>query len=310
MQKQKVLFFLRPIILLVSCYSLLIANSYAQSSQEDITITAYYPSPYGVYRELRSQRKAIGDNYYDGSQYCWPGGTCANYIYSDLDSDGIVDAGEDIVDLVVQGRVGIGTASPTKNLDVRGDFYVVPNGVVAADGLNITNFGGSPAIETTSTALYIRPFGPGNTILNLNAGAVGIGTGVTTYQLNVGGGDINTIAGGYRDAGACVAGTCASDVKLKKNIEFLSNALEKIDQLKPASFEFMDSRFGQGLQYGLIAQDVERVFPDIVKAGEDGMKKVRYGLELQMYMIQAVKELKSENDALKARIEALEAEGK
>ena len=46
-------------------------------STETLTITTYYPSPFGVYGELRTKRMAIGDTYYDPSQHCWPGGSCA-----------------------------------------------------------------------------------------------------------------------------------------------------------------------------------------------------------------------------------------
>jgi len=90
-------------------------------AQETLTITTYYPSPYGVYREMRAQRMAIGDGYIQGGQYCWPGETCANQIYTDLDGDSSYDSfpDEDLVDLVVQGNVGIGTTGPGAKLDVR-----------------------------------------------------------------------------------------------------------------------------------------------------------------------------------------------
>ena len=65
------------------------------AAQEELTITTYYPSPYGVYRELRSQRMAIGDNYYETADYCWPPDACANTIDNDAD-------------LIVEGSVGIG----------------------------------------------------------------------------------------------------------------------------------------------------------------------------------------------------------
>jgi hypothetical protein len=77
-------------------------------SQEEIAITTYYPSPYGVYSELRSQRIAIGDNY-STSDYCWQGWpTCAN----DIDDD---------ASLVIEGNVGIGTVSPFRKLTISGN---------------------------------------------------------------------------------------------------------------------------------------------------------------------------------------------
>jgi len=84
------------LIFLVSGYWLLVTFVYAQ---ETLTITTYYPSPYGSYQEIRANRIAIGDNYSQYSQYCWPGGTCTNTIDANAD-------------LVVEGNVGIGTANP------------------------------------------------------------------------------------------------------------------------------------------------------------------------------------------------------
>ena len=76
------------------------------ASSEDITITTYYPSPYGSYRELRATRVAIGDNYIDSSQYCWGGG-CTNTIDANAD-------------LVVEGNVEIGTVTSQHSLAVAG----------------------------------------------------------------------------------------------------------------------------------------------------------------------------------------------
>jgi hypothetical protein len=76
----------------------------AAFTQENITITTYYPAPFGVYQELRSRRIAIGDNYHT-SAYCWPPEACANQINANAD-------------LVVEGNVGIGTTNPETPLHV------------------------------------------------------------------------------------------------------------------------------------------------------------------------------------------------
>ena len=70
-------------------------------AEDTLTITTYYPFPYGVYREMRAKRMAIGDNYIDNSNYTWE------------ESDG--DGGEIdyLADLVVEGNVGIGTTAIT-----------------------------------------------------------------------------------------------------------------------------------------------------------------------------------------------------
>jgi hypothetical protein len=74
------------------------------AQQEQLTITTYYPSPHGSYREIRAQRMAIGDTYF-GSGYCWPPDSCANNVDTNAD-------------LVVEGNVGIGTPNPQAILDL------------------------------------------------------------------------------------------------------------------------------------------------------------------------------------------------
>lgn len=85
-------------------------------AQEQITVTTYYPSPYGSYNELRSKMMAIGDNYLQMSQVCWGAG-CATVIPA-------------ATDLIVEGDVGIGTTAPAAKLDVNGGVRI--GSVIAA----------------------------------------------------------------------------------------------------------------------------------------------------------------------------------
>jgi hypothetical protein len=71
------------------------------------------------------------------------------------------------------------------------------------------------------------------------------------------------------------------------------------------SEDFPSRHFGNSRAYGLIAQDVEQVLPELVATDGDGYKAVDYS-ELPLLTIQAVKELKAENDALKTRVADLE----
>jgi hypothetical protein len=82
----------KALFLMIVGSLLVVALSFAQ---EKITITTYYPSPYGSYRELRAQRMAIGTNFYDAANYCW-GADCGTNV---------INAG---TDLIVEGRTGIG----------------------------------------------------------------------------------------------------------------------------------------------------------------------------------------------------------
>ena len=58
-------------------------------------------------------------------------------------------------------------------------------------------------------------------------------------------------------------------------------------------------------ELALVAQDVEQVLPDLVVTGADGFKAIDYS-KLPMLTIEAVKELKNENDELKRRLAEVE----
>ena len=132
-------------------------------------------------------------------------------------------------------------------------------------------------------------------ILLSPTGSVGISNTSPAYKLEISGGDVNTTSGGYRDAGGCVAGTCASDINLKEDIEPITDSLEKILDLKPSTFKFIDSKYGSTeLNYGFIAQELEEIYPEWVTIDEgDGYKRVKYGLNIQMATINAIQEQNS-----------------
>jgi hypothetical protein len=108
----------------------------------------------------------------------------------------------------------------------------------------------------------------------------------------------------------------SSDRRLKRNFTSLSSSLTKLSDLNGYHYFWKDSTLDQTLQTGLIAQEVETHFPELVKTDDKGFKSVNY-TGLIPHLIESVKELdkkyqevKSENDALKAalkRVDKLEA---
>jgi hypothetical protein len=168
--------------------------------------------------------------------------------------------------------------------------------------MRIRSHGGKAQIILGSNTTDTLAIGSGT-----NTNYVGIGTITPAYNLEIGTGDVNTVGGGYRDSGACVAGTCASDLRLKKNLAPIQGSLEKILLLKPYTFQFIDAKYGSEKQnYGLIAQDVETVFPEWVISGEDGYKSIRYGLNIDMNVIVAIQEQQRLIEELKMRNNALQ----
>lgn len=104
-----------------------------------------------------------------------------------------------------------------------------------------------------------------------------------------------------------VANVAWSDVRMKKNIQPLNASLNKVSMLEGVSFdwkteEYADRGFSDDKQIGLIAQDVENVLPELVRTGSDGHKAIAYS-QLTAVLVEAIKELKKENEALKDKLE-------
>jgi len=84
-----------------------------------------------------------------------------------------------------------------------------------------------------------------------------------------------------------------SDVRLKQNIVTIPDALERVLALRGVNFKWKDSHLdGDNLQMGLIAQEVEKVFPEVVHTANDkmGTKAVEYE-HLVGALVEAMKEL-------------------
>ena len=94
-----------------------------------------------------------------------------------------------------------------------------------------------------------------------------------------------------------------SDIRLKTNISPIPNALDKLLQLNGILYTWKDPSKTQDRQMGVIAQDVQKVFPEAVHADEQGILSVNYYM-LIAPIIEGMKELKAENALLKAALEA------
>jgi len=84
-----------------------------------------------------------------------------------------------------------------------------------------------------------------------------------------------------------------SDINLKTNINTVENALDTVSQLRGVSFDWKET--GRG-SYGVIAQEIEEVLPELVGTGET--KSVNYNGIIGV-LIEAIKELKKEVEDLK-----------
>jgi hypothetical protein len=133
---------------------------------------------------------------------------------------------------------------------------------------------------------------------------------ITVQTINVG----NTWTGGLTGeirASNEITAYYSSDERLKTNIQPIEKALEKLRMLQGVTFDWNDSViesrggedgfFVRRKDTGIIAQQVERVLPEVVAQREDGFKVVRYE-KLAGLIIQAVNELADQLDDLKKKL--------
>ncbi|MEQ9402892.1 MAG: tail fiber domain-containing protein [Cyclobacteriaceae bacterium] len=102
--------------------------------------------------------------------------------------------------------------------------------------------------------------------------------------------------------GNIVAFNLPSDRNLKMNINKLDSSLEKIIRLEGVSFQWngIKNIDTTSMQSGFIAQEVQEVFPELVKEGKDGYLSMKY-IDLIAHLVEAIKELKQENEMLRSK---------
>ncbi|MEO6721565.1 MAG: tail fiber domain-containing protein, partial [Ferruginibacter sp.] len=94
-----------------------------------------------------------------------------------------------------------------------------------------------------------------------------------------------------------------SDERLKKNIVPLKNTLNKLSQLNAYTYQWKDTSRGNEEQLGLLAQEVEKQFPQLVMTDEKGKKSVAYANMVPILMT-AIKEQQDQIEELRKLVTA------
>ena len=218
-----------------------------------------------------------------------------------------VTATELAADAVTSAKIADGTIAATDLSAMgAGNGQVMKyNGTawVAADDNTISN--GSSANNTLywNGSVWTESSALTNDVTN---GIVRVGT-ITTNHITVGGGDLAVASDAEIDGDLWVDGVLntPSDIRLKTKIETLTGVLEKIDQLRGVRYEFKDQqKYASGPQVGLIAQELQKVYPELVSQGADGYLAVSYS-QLTGVLIQAVKEQQQQMKLTKQEIDLL-----
>ncbi|MEQ9101605.1 MAG: tail fiber domain-containing protein [Imperialibacter sp.] len=98
-----------------------------------------------------------------------------------------------------------------------------------------------------------------------------------------------------------------SDRRLKENITPLKNSLANTLKLRGVSYNWIDKAKSQSAQIGVIAQEVEEVYPEFVHTDDKGMKSVNYS-QMVAVLIEAIKELNTQIETLKTENASLKTE--
>ena len=79
-----------------------------------------------------------------------------------------------------------------------------------------------------------------------------------------------------------------SDINLKKNVEIIENPLDKINKLRGVYFNYINN--DERRQIGMIAQEVEKIIPEVVYMTNENTKAIAYN-NLIGLLIEGIKEL-------------------
>ncbi len=192
-----------------------------------------------------------------------------------------------------------GISSPADNYGYGGYFeggYVGVQGVVNPSG--------------SLTYRAVQAAATGGSGINYGVYAIASGAALSNFA-------------GYFVGDVTVTGTFSnpSDRRFKAGIEPAGNVLPRVMQLKPARYRFVHNRVGRALnfpegeQYGFIAQELEQVFPELVKdeiAALPGTRNERIEYKSVNYLglipvlTRAIQEQQAYIESLEKRIEALE----
>jgi hypothetical protein len=203
------------------------------------------------------------------------------------------------------GKVGIGTTKPADMLEVAGNLRV--NTGKGGNPLRFTSGWTAFPDSSINQAEICNDTGNYKALMivgNRSASkGPGLGRRVSVWDLLEVNGDL-LVTGTARKPGGG-SWTNLSDERLKKNIEPLANVLNKLLQLRGVRFEWSEpEKMGNltGLQMGLVAQEVEKVFPEWVSTDPEGYKELTIrGFEA--LTVEALRELKAEIESLRQKME-------
>lgn len=206
-------------------------------------------------------------------------------------------------------------AAPPERLTINGGLQINTSLTATPNRLN---FG--PASENTDP-IYFERINTGSDVteLRLAIGNNPSGAGIDSFRIVTTGGLLEQFR--FQSDGVAMkpgggAWTALSDPRAKHDIAPLSGTLDKLLNLRGYSFQYNADRIATGIarpgtQIGLMADEVERVFPDWVSTDATGTRYVTERATTAL-MVEALRDLRAEKDAAaaasRAQLESLKAE--
>ena len=208
------------------------------------------------------------------------------------------------LDSVASNAVAIGTTSTTA---LAGNTTTISS--AQADKLaNITVSSGTDLDELTSIANGAVQASTASSISGAKTFSAAVTISDTTQSTNKTSGAVK-IAGGVGIAktlnvGEDVVAYASSDKRYKDNLQAITNPIDKVKSLTGYTFTWNDKhkQFNGNNDIGVVAQEVERVLPEIVDTRDNGYKAVKYE-KMVALLIEAVKDQQEQIDELKQRLD-------